>query len=122
MTRAHQNAVPAREREVSEDLRLAMVTADTLSKSLTTAAWGRLALATLPYTVVAFLLWTLVVPVTEVLGIGPLSRRAWSSFETAETAGGRLFIVAVTFAVLAVIGYGIYRGGRHLAAVYQGWR
>ncbi|WP_206511953.1 hypothetical protein [Rhodococcus sp. KRD197] len=121
MTRAQLNAVPVREREVSEDLRAAMVTADKLSKALTSAAWGRLALATIPYTVVAFLLWTLVVPITEVLGIGPLSRWAWSNFETAETAGGRLLIVAVTFAVLAVIGYGIYRGGRYLADVYKGW-
>lgn len=122
MKRAQHNAVPAREREVSEDLRVALVTADKLSKSLTSAAWGRLALATLPYTVVAFLLWTLVVPITEVVGIGPLSRWAWSSFDTAETAEGRLLVVVATFAMLAVVGYGIYRGGRHLAAIYQGWR
>lgn len=107
---------------MSEDLRAALVTADKLSKSLSSAAWGRIALATLPYTVVAFLLWTLVVPITEVLGIGPLSRWAWSSFETADSATGRLLIAAATFAVLAALGYGIYRGGRALAAVYQGWR
>lgn len=100
---------------------MAMVTAEKLSKSLTSAAWGRLALAGVPYTVVAFLLWMLVVPITEVLGIGPLSRWAWSSFETADTAGGRLLVVAATFGVLAAVGYSIYRGGKSLATVYQGW-
>lgn len=115
-------AVPAKELEVSEDLRVAMVTADKLTASLTKAAWGRLALVTVPYTVVAVLLWLLVVPLAEVFGVGPLSRWAWTSFETAGTAWGRLGIAAATFAALAALGYGIYRGGKKLAGIYRGWR
>lgn len=115
-------ATAAKEFAITEDLRVAMIAADELSSSLNHTAWSRLAMVAVPYTVVAALLWLLVIPIAEVFGVGPLSRWAWDSFETADTAGARLGIVAATFAVLAGLGYGIYRGGKALTDVYRGWR
>lgn len=115
-------ATAAKEIEITEELREAMVTADKLTSSLNRTAWVRLALVAVPYTVVAVLLWLLVIPIAEVFGVGPLSRWAWTSFETADTAWGRLGILAATLAVVAALGYGIYRGGKKLAGIYRDWR
>ncbi|UDF21573.1 hypothetical protein [Rhodococcus qingshengii] len=115
-------ATAAKEIGITEELREAMVTADKLTSSLNHTAWSRLALVAVPYTVVAVLLWLLVIPIAEVFGVGPLSRWAWTSFETAETAWDRLGILAATLAVVAALGYGIYRGGKKLASIYRDWR
>lgn len=115
-------ATTAKEIGITEELREAMVTADKLTSSLNRTAWVRLALVAVPYTVVAVLLWLLVIPIAEVFGVGPLSRWAWASFETADTAWGRLGILAATLAVVAALGYVIYRGGRKLAGIYRDWR
>lgn len=115
-------ATATKEFGMTEELREAMVLGDKLTSSLNRTAWSRLALVAVPYTVVSVLLWLLVIPIAEVFGVGPLSRWAWTSFETADTAWGRLGILAATLAVVAALGYGIYRGGKKLAGIYRDWR
>ena len=75
-----------------------------------------------PIAVVAAMLVLLAVPVAEVLGIGPLSRWAWDSFEAADSAGTRAWIAALTLAVIGAVGFGIFKAGQSLASVYRSYR
>lgn len=98
----------------AERLESAERTATRLKGSLSIAGVGRVALALTPIAMIIAMLWLLVVPVAEVLGVGPLTRWAWGSFEAARTVGSRALIAALTLAVIGAVGYGIYRAGRWL--------
>lgn len=76
-------------------------------------------LLALPYAVVFVAAVALMAPMAEVLGVGPLARWAWSSFETADSVLGRGAIVLAAFAVIAGLVFGIYKGGAWLAAKYK---
>lgn len=103
----------------NDELRGVQEAHEKLSRSLRWAAWGRLALATIPFAVVAVVLLALVIPIAEILGVGPLAAWAWNSFEAAENMGTKSWIALATLAVISGVGYGAYRAGLTLARRYK---
>lgn len=92
---------------------------ENLGPVLTVAWLGRLAQVAVPFAVIAVMLGMLIMPISSILGVGPISRWAWDGFAHAHSAWARLGITALVFAVAGAVGYGAYRAGRWLHAHYQ---
>lgn len=116
----HADAVADQLDDAAARLASANERAEQLSRSLSLAGLARVALAMVPAVVVMAMLMLLAVPVAEVLGVGPLSRWAWDSFEAADSWGTRAWIAVATLSVVGAVGYGVHRAGRALAHVYNG--
>ncbi|WP_336670115.1 hypothetical protein [Tsukamurella sp. USMM236] len=116
------------EREAAKELRAMLDRSDALTQrvevvterlSWDSGSWFKAALLGLPYAVVLVMLLALVVPVSAVFGIPALSAWAWESFGAADSAWGRGAIVVAVLAVIAGVGYAVYRGGKWLAGKYE---
>ncbi len=116
----HADAVADQLDDAAARLEAANGQAEQLSRSLSAAGLARVALAMVPVVVVMAMLMMLAVPVAEVLGVGPLSRWAWGSFEAADSWGTRAWIAVATLSVVGALGYGIHRAGQALAYLYSG--
>lgn len=108
-------------REVREVVAELAKTRATAEKAIT---WGyvyRVGVLLVPYVVAATLLAMLVVPVSEILGIGPLSRWAWAAFVGTGNVGTKAWIAVTTLIVAGGLGYAIYLGGRKLVESYKAY-
>lgn len=103
----------------NDELREVQEAHDKLNRSLRWAGWGQLALAVVPFAVVVVVLLALVIPIAEILGVGPLAAWAWNSFEAAESVGTKSWIALATLAVISAVSYGAYRAGLTLARRYK---
>ena len=99
-----------------------------LAKTRATAeraiSWGyayRIGVLMVPYIVAATLLMMLVMPVSEILGIGPLSRWAWGAFSGTDSLAMKSWIAVATLAVAGGLGYAIYLGGKRLVESYKAY-
>lgn len=81
----------------------------------------RMAMLAVPYAVAVTVLAMLVVPIAEVVGIGPLSRWAWASFEGTGSWGTRAWIAVLTLTVVGGAAYAVYRAGQALVDAYQAY-
>lgn len=107
--------------EAEERMSRSEARAAKLSRSLTVASLAKLGMAAIPFAVILAMLTLFTVPVAEIAGVGPLARWGWHSFEAATTAWGRAGIAALIFAVITLVCFGLYRGGRWLHSLYRGW-
>ena len=67
------------------------------------------------------MLMMLVVPVSEILGIGPLSRWAWGAFSGTDSISTKSWIAVATLAVAGGLGWVIYLGGKRLVESYKAY-
>lgn len=121
-SRSAAGASPA---PVTAELRAAVIELERAQKGTESAiAWGyayRTGVLMVPYVVALVMVMTLIVPVAEITGVGPLSRWAWGSFQAAESWGTKTWIALATLTVLAGLGYAVYRGGKALVESYSAY-
>lgn len=112
-------------RAVTADLRDAVAVMERAQETARAAVnWGyayRIGVLMVPYVVALTMLAIFIVPVAEIVGIGPLSRWAWGSFEAADSWGTRSWIAAATLAVVGGLSYAVYRGGKALVESYKAY-
>lgn len=121
-SRSASGAAPA---PVTGDLRAAVVELERARKATETGiAWGyayRMGVLAVPYVVALVMVMSLLVPVAEITGVGPLSRWAWGAFVAADSWGTKTWIALATLAVLAGLVYAVYRGGKALVESYSAY-
>lgn len=112
-------------RAVTADLRDAVAVMEKAQEAARVAVnWAyayRMGVLMVPYVVMLTVLAVFIVPVAEVVGVGPLSRWAWTSFEAADSWGTRSWIALGTLAVVGGLSYAVYRGGKALVESYKAY-
>lgn len=112
-------------RAVTADLRDAVAVMEKAQETARVAVnWAyayRMGVLMVPYVVALTILTVFIVPVAEIVGVGPLSRWAWDSFEAADSWGTRSLIALGTLAVVGGLSYAVYRGGKALVETYKAY-
>lgn len=108
-------------REVREVVAELAKTRAVAERAITWSYTYRIGVLMVPYVVAATLLMMLVVPVSEILGIGPLSRWAWGAFSGTDSVATKSWIAVATLAVAGGLGWVIYLGGKRLVESYKAY-
>ncbi|OBA40775.1 hypothetical protein A5766_01925 [Gordonia sp. 852002-51296_SCH5728562-b] len=122
--RAPATSPAVTDRTVREVREVVVELAKTRASAEKAITWGyayRIGVLIVPYVVAATLLAMLVVPVAEILGIGPLSRWAWGAFEGTDSISTKSWIAVATLLVAGGLGYAIYLGGKRLVESYEAY-
>lgn len=122
--RAPATSPAVTDRTVREVRELVAELAKTRATAERAITWGyiyRIGVLMVPYVVAATLLAMLVMPVSEILGIGPLSRWAWGAFSGTDSISTKSWIAVATLIVAGGLGYAIYLGGRKLVESYKAY-
>lgn len=93
-----------------------------LSGALTWQGVARVALALVPFAIVALVAGQLLGLVSQLLGIGPLAAWAWGIvWDDSVAWHGRALVALATLAVVGGLGWLLHKVSKRLAGVYRGW-
>ncbi|GAA1085032.1 hypothetical protein [Tsukamurella spumae] len=79
----------------------------------------RAAAAMVPFAAALAMVMVFLVPLSEILGVGPVTRWIWIEFSTTESIGTRVLIIVTMAAMTVGVVWAVYRLGLALTRRYQ---
>lgn len=87
--------------------------------ALRTSHLMRAAAAAVPFATALAMVMVFLVPISEIAGVGPVTRWVWIEFSTTASAGTRVLIIVTMAAITAGVLWIVYRLGSVLTRKYQ---